>query len=79
MTGVDFADKSIADLATLAGAHAAILIEGAEAASERALFHLYDLMRERGGHLLFDFRGATGALGDPVARPCLAPAGRPLR
>ena len=52
MTGADFAEKSISDLATLAGAHAAIVIEGAEAAPERALFHLYNLMRERGGYLL---------------------------
>ena len=52
MIGADFAEKSIADLATLAGAHAAIVIEGAQAAPERALFHLYNLMRERGGHLL---------------------------
>ena len=52
MTGADFADKSLADLTALAGAHAAIVIERADAASERALFHLYNLMRERGGHLL---------------------------
>jgi len=52
MTGADFSEKSIADLATLAGSHSAIVIERAEAAPERALFHLYNLMRERGGHLL---------------------------
>ncbi len=28
------------------------LIEGAEQAPERGLFHLYNLIRERGGHLL---------------------------
>jgi chromosomal replication initiation ATPase DnaA len=52
MTGTDFAEKSIGDLAALAGAHSAIVIERADAAPERALFHLYNLMRERGRHLL---------------------------
>src|SRR4029450_2018841 len=44
--------KSVADLATLAEAHAAVLVDHAERAPERALFHLYNLMRERRGHLL---------------------------
>ncbi len=44
--------KSVADLAGLSAASPAIVIERAERAPERALFHLYNLMRERRGHLL---------------------------
>jgi chromosomal replication initiation ATPase DnaA len=44
--------KSVPDLTALAAAHAAILVDHAERAPERALFHLYNLMRERRGHLL---------------------------
>jgi chromosomal replication initiation ATPase DnaA len=48
----DLEGKSVADLTELAQAHAAILIDHADQAPERALFHLYNLMRERRGHLL---------------------------
>jgi len=44
--------NSIADLSDLAAASPAIMIDNAERAPERALFHLYNLMRERRGHLL---------------------------
>ena len=44
--------KSVPDLTALASASAAIVIEHAERAPERGLFHLYNLMRERGRHLL---------------------------
>ena len=44
--------KSIADLSELAAQSPAIAIDQAEHAGERALFHLYNLMRERRGHLL---------------------------
>lgn len=44
--------KSVADLSELAAASPAIAIEGADRAPERALFHLYNLVRERRGHLL---------------------------
>ena len=44
--------KSIADLSELAARSPAIAIDQAERAGERALFHLYNLMRERRGHLL---------------------------
>ncbi len=44
--------NSIADLSDLAAASPAIMIDNAERAPERGLFHLYNLMRERQGHLL---------------------------
>jgi len=50
--GAELDGKSVADLADLAQAAPAIVIERAERAPERALFHLYNLMRERRGHLL---------------------------
>lgn len=52
LNGPELDGKSVADLATLAGEAPALLIEQAERAPERALFHLYNLMRERGGHML---------------------------
>ncbi len=52
MEGTDFEGKSVADLTELADASHAIVIEEAERAPERALFHLYNLMRERQGSLL---------------------------
>lgn len=52
MAGTDLEGKSVADLTDLAAASPAIVIEGAEQAPERGLFHLYNLVRERGGHLL---------------------------
>ncbi|MGE5151350.1 MAG: AAA family ATPase [Rhodospirillaceae bacterium] len=48
----DLEGKSVPDLTALTEAHAAILIDHADRAPERALFHLYNLMRERRGHLL---------------------------
>jgi chromosomal replication initiation ATPase DnaA len=50
--GADLEGKSVPDLTALSKASAAIVIERAERAPERALFHLYNLMRERRGHLL---------------------------
>lgn len=52
MTGAGLAGMSVADLSKLAAASPAIVMEGAECAPERGLFHLYNLMRERGGFLL---------------------------
>jgi len=48
----DLEGKSVPDLTALTQAHAAILIDHADRAADRALFHLYNLMRERRGHLL---------------------------
>jgi chromosomal replication initiation ATPase DnaA len=50
--GADLDGKSVPDLAALSAASAAIVIEHADRAPDRALFHLYNLMRERRGHLL---------------------------
>jgi len=50
--GVDLEGKSVPDLTALSAASAAIVIEHADRAPDRALFHLYNLMRERRGHLL---------------------------
>jgi chromosomal replication initiation ATPase DnaA len=52
MTGADLDGMSVADLTSLAATAPAIVIEGAERAPERGLFHLYNLVRERGGHML---------------------------
>ena len=52
MAGSDLEGAGIADLTELAAGSPAIVIEQAERAPERALFHLYNLVRERGGHLL---------------------------
>ncbi len=52
MSGGDLDGKSVADLTDLAAASPAIVIEQAERAPERGLFHLYNLMRERRGFLL---------------------------
>lgn len=52
MNGADLDGMSVADLTTLAATAPAIVIEGAERAPERGLFHLYNLVRERGGHML---------------------------
>jgi chromosomal replication initiation ATPase DnaA len=50
--GGDLEGKSVADLSDMAAATPRIVLEGADRAPERALFHLYNLLRERGGHLL---------------------------
>lgn len=52
MTGRDLEGRDVADLTDLAAASRAIMIDEAERAPERGLFHLYNLMRERGGSLL---------------------------
>jgi chromosomal replication initiation ATPase DnaA len=52
MTGADLDGMSVTDLTRLAATSPAIVIEGAERAPERGLFHLYNLVRERGGHIL---------------------------
>ncbi|WIM14191.1 DnaA/Hda family protein [Enhydrobacter sp.] len=50
--GRDLDGKTVADLTALADASGTLVIERAERAPERALFHLYNLMRERRGSLL---------------------------
>ena len=52
MTGADLDGMNVTDLTSLAATSPAIVIEGAERAPERGLFHLYNLVRERGGHML---------------------------
>ncbi len=52
ITGHDLEGRNVADLTDLTTASRAIMIEEAERAPERGLFHLYNLMRERGGFLL---------------------------
>lgn len=52
MTGADLDGMTVADLTSLAATSPAIVIERAERAPERGLFHLYNLVRERGGHML---------------------------
>jgi len=52
LDAADLEGKRVPDLTALAEAHAAILVDHADRTSERALFHLYNLLRERRGHLL---------------------------
>ena len=52
MEGADLEGKSVPDLTALASTASEIVIDHAERAPERGLFHLYNLMRERGRHLL---------------------------
>lgn len=52
LAGRDLDGKSVADLTELAASQPTIVIEGAEQAPERGLFHLYNLIRERRGFLL---------------------------
>ncbi|HYD07247.1 MAG TPA: DnaA/Hda family protein [Reyranella sp.] len=52
LDAADLEDRSVADLTALAQANAAVLVDHADRAPERALFHLYNLLRERRGHLL---------------------------
>ncbi len=52
LTGGDLDGKSVADLTALVETSPALLIDQANTAPERALFHLYNLLRERGGHML---------------------------
>ncbi len=76
--GAALEGKSVADLAELAAASPAIVIEDADHAPERALFHLYNLMRERRGHLLLIASALpahwTIALPDLASRLRAAPA-----
>lgn len=65
MAGRGLEGMNVADLTDLATASRAILIDEAERAPERALFHLYNLVRERGGHLLL-------ISGEPPARWSIA-------
>ena len=50
--GPDLDGKTVADLVALVEISHALVVEPAERAPERALFHLYNLMRERRGFLL---------------------------
>lgn len=52
LAGRDLDHKSVADLTELVEASPALLIDQASEAPERALFHLYNLLRERRGHML---------------------------
>lgn len=63
--GADLEGKSVADLSDMTTASPTIVVEGADRAPERGLFHLYNLLRERGGHMLL-----TSAL--PPARWSIA-------
>ena len=77
-SGADFEAKSVADLAALTESHAAVLVDDADHAPDRALFHLYNLMRERRGHLLLLSELAPArwriALPDLASRLRAAPA-----
>lgn len=50
--GDDLNGKSVPDLTAMVAGSPTMLIDHADRAPERALFHLYNLVRERGGHLL---------------------------
>ncbi len=52
LTGADLQGKDVPDLVALVDRTKAVVVEDARAAPERALFHLYNLLREQGGHLL---------------------------
>ena len=65
MGGRDLEGRNVADLTDLATASRAIVIEEADRAPERALFHLYNLVSERGGHMLL-------ISGEPPARWSIA-------
>jgi chromosomal replication initiation ATPase DnaA len=78
LDGADLEGKSVADLSDLAQASPAILLDHAERAPERALFHLYNLLRERRGHLLLISQDPPArwqiALPDLASRLRAAPA-----
>jgi chromosomal replication initiation ATPase DnaA len=78
MDGADLEGKSVPDLTALASSSAAIVIDHAERAPERGLFHLYNLMRERGRHLLLISEAPPAhwriALPDLASRLRAAPA-----
>ncbi|OFX03407.1 MAG: hypothetical protein A3D94_21140 [Alphaproteobacteria bacterium RIFCSPHIGHO2_12_FULL_66_14] len=50
--GADLEGKSVADLSDMAVVSPTIVVENADRAPERGLFHLYNLLRECGGHML---------------------------
>jgi len=52
LNGGDLDGKSVADLTALVEASPELLVDHANTAPERALFHLYNLLRERRGHML---------------------------
>lgn len=52
MTGGELAGREMPELVALAQSAPALLIDEADRAPEPALLHLYNLMRERHGHLL---------------------------
>jgi len=74
----DLEGKSVPDLTALAEAHPAILVDHADRAPDRALFHLYNLMRERRAHLLLVAEAPPAhwriALPDLASRLRAAPA-----
>lgn len=76
--GVDLDGKNVPDLTAMAAASSAIMIDHADRAPERALFHLYNLMRERRGHLLLISEAPPAhwriALPDLASRLRAAPA-----
>jgi chromosomal replication initiation ATPase DnaA len=76
--GADLEGKSILDLTALSTETSAIVVEHAERAPERALFHLYNLMRERHGYLLLIAEAPPAhwriALPDLASRLRAAPA-----
>jgi chromosomal replication initiation ATPase DnaA len=76
--GSDLEGKSVADLAELIARSPAIVVENADHAPERALFHLYNLAREHGGHLLLISQALPAhwsiALPDLASRLRAAPA-----
>jgi chromosomal replication initiation ATPase DnaA len=78
MEGADLEGMSVPDLLALASASPAIVIDHAERAPERGLFHLYNLMRERGRHLLLISEALPAhwriALPDLASRLRAAPA-----
>jgi chromosomal replication initiation ATPase DnaA len=71
-------NQSVPDLTELVQTSPTIVVEEADAAPERALFHLYNLIRERGGHLLLTSTALPAhwsiALPDLASRLRAAPA-----
>jgi chromosomal replication initiation ATPase DnaA len=68
--GKTLENKSVADLAELIVASPQIVIEDADRAPERTLFHLYNLAREHRGHLLLVSTALPAHW--PIALPDLA-------
>lgn len=52
LAGISLRDRDIGDLSELVARSPRIAVDDAEDAPERALFHLYNLIRESRGHLL---------------------------